>query len=114
VLGINEQPVGIKSIEAAIIDKGTLLALFFSSFSANRSALPGFEMGWMQPKPPQTRNGKTVAIVGSGPAGLSAADQLNKAGYLVTVYERNDRCGGLLQYGIPKCVISLSPLPSLG
>lgn len=82
VLGINEAPVGIKSIECAIIDKG-------------------FEMGWMQPKPPKTRTGKTVAIVGSGPAGLSAADQLNKAGHLVTVYERADRIGGLLMYGIP-------------
>ncbi|GAA5893167.1 hypothetical protein JCM6882_003902 [Rhodosporidiobolus microsporus] len=82
VLGINEQPVGIKSIECAIIDKG-------------------FEMGWMKPSPPQYRTGKKVAIIGSGPAGLAAADQLNKAGHLVTVYERNDRCGGLLQYGIP-------------
>ncbi|KAH0345520.1 glutamate synthase-like protein, partial [Aureobasidium melanogenum] len=82
VLGINEDPVGIKSIECAIIDRG-------------------FEMGWMVPSPPQVRSGKTVAIVGSGPAGMAAADQLNKAGHSVTVYERADRVGGLLMYGIP-------------
>ncbi|KJA18566.1 hypothetical protein HYPSUDRAFT_69800 [Hypholoma sublateritium FD-334 SS-4] len=82
VLGINEQPVGIKSIECAIIDKG-------------------FEMGWMAPNPPSFRTGKRVAIIGSGPAGLACADQLNKAGHLVTVYDRNDRMGGLLMYGIP-------------
>ncbi|KAI5479957.1 GOGAT, glutamate synthase [Pseudohyphozyma bogoriensis] len=82
VLGINEQPVGIKSIECAIIDKG-------------------FEMGWMAPKIPTSRSGKKVSIVGSGPAGLAAADQLNKAGHSVTVYERQDRAGGLLTYGIP-------------
>ena len=82
VLGINESPVGIKSIECAIIDRG-------------------FEMGWMVPSPPQYRSGKKVAIIGSGPAGLSAADQLNKAGHSVTVYERADRIGGLLMYGIP-------------
>ena len=82
VLGINEDPVGIKSIECAIIDRG-------------------FEMGWMVPTPPKYRSGKTIAIVGSGPAGLAAADQLNKCGHLVTVYERADRIGGLLMYGIP-------------
>lgn len=82
VLGINEDPVGIKSIECAIIDRG-------------------FEMGWMVPSPPQYRSGKTVAIIGSGPAGLACADQLNKAGHEVTVYERSDRIGGLLMYGIP-------------
>ncbi|KAK0732600.1 hypothetical protein B0T21DRAFT_412768 [Apiosordaria backusii] len=82
VLGINEDPVGIKSIECAIIDRG-------------------FEKGWMIPRPPKVRTGKKVAIIGSGPAGLAAADQLNKAGHLVTVYERADRLGGLLMYGIP-------------
>ncbi|KAH8820452.1 amidophosphoribosyltransferase-like protein [Xylogone sp. PMI_703] len=82
VLGINEDPVGIKSIECAIIDRG-------------------FDMGWMIPTPPKIRTGKTVAIIGSGPAGLAAADQLNRAGHLVTVYERADRPGGLLMYGIP-------------
>lgn len=82
VLGINEDPVGIKSIECAIIDRG-------------------FEMGWMVPTPPKYQSGKTVAIIGSGPAGLACADQLNKAGHSVTVYERADRIGGLLMYGIP-------------
>ncbi|EPE27138.1 FMN-linked oxidoreductase [Glarea lozoyensis ATCC 20868] len=82
VLGINEDPVGIKSIECAIIDRG-------------------FDMGWMIPQPPKVRTGKTVAVIGSGPAGLACADQLNKAGHQVTVYERADRCGGLLMYGIP-------------
>jgi glutamate synthase (NADPH/NADH) len=82
VLGITEDPVGIKSIECAIIDRG-------------------FEMGWIVPCPPPHRSGKTVAIVGSGPAGLACADQLNKAGHSVTVYERADRAGGLLMYGIP-------------
>lgn len=82
VLGINEAPVGIKSIECAIIDKG-------------------YEMGWIVPEPPTHRTGKKVAIIGSGPAGLAAADQLNKAGHSVTVYERHDRIGGLLMYGIP-------------
>jgi glutamate synthase (NADPH/NADH) len=82
VLGINEEPVGIKSIECAIIDRG-------------------FEKGWMVPTPPKVRTGKKIAIIGSGPAGLAAADQLNRAGHLVTVYERADRLGGLLMYGIP-------------
>jgi glutamate synthase (NADPH) small chain len=82
VLGINEQPVTIKSIECAIIDKG-------------------FEEGWIVPEPPCWRSGRTVAIVGSGPAGLAAAAQLNRAGHLVTVFERADRIGGLLMYGIP-------------
>ena len=82
VLGINEDPVGIKSIECAIIDRG-------------------FEMGWMVPQPPKNRTGKSVAVIGSGPAGLACADQLNKAGHSVTVYERADRVGGLLMYGIP-------------
>lgn len=61
-------------------------------------------MGWMAPNPPTFRTGKRVAVIGSGPAGLACADQLNKAGHLVTVYDRNDRMGGLLMYGIPKSV----------
>jgi glutamate synthase (NADPH/NADH) small chain len=82
VLGINEEPVTIKSIECAIIDKG-------------------FDEGWVVPQPPAQRTGKNVAVVGSGPAGLACADQLNKAGHWVTVFERADRIGGLLMYGIP-------------
>lgn len=82
VLGINEDPVNIKSVECAIIDHA-------------------FEQGWIVAKPPKVRTGKTVAVVGSGPAGLACADQLNKAGHHVTVYERLDRPGGLMMYGIP-------------
>ncbi len=82
VLGINEPPVTIKSIEAHIIDRA-------------------WAEGWVRPQVPERRTGKKVAVVGSGPAGLAAADQLNKAGHLVTVYERADRIGGLLMYGIP-------------
>ena len=82
VLGITDPAVTIKNIENAIIDRG-------------------FAEGWVKPRPPAHRTGKRVAIVGSGPAGLSAADQLNKAGHTVTVYERSDRIGGLLMYGIP-------------
>lgn len=82
VLGITESPVGIKSVECAIIDHA-------------------WEQGWMVPRPPPQRTGKTVAIIGSGPAGLACADQLNRAGHSVTVYERADRVGGLLMYGIP-------------
>ncbi|HVY39381.1 MAG TPA: glutamate synthase subunit beta [Polyangia bacterium] len=82
VLGISEPAVTIKSIEAAIIDKA-------------------FEEGWVVPEPPVKRTGKTVAVVGSGPAGLACAAQLNKAGHTVTVFERDDRIGGLLMYGIP-------------
>ena len=82
VLGINNAPVTIKSIEQAIIDKG-------------------FEVGWVVPRPPAVRTGKKVAVVGSGPAGLACASQLNHAGHLVTVFERADRAGGLLMYGIP-------------
>ncbi len=82
VLGINEPPVTIKAIECAIIDKG-------------------FEEGWVVPEPPPVRTGKKVAVVGSGPAGLACAAQLNKAGHWVTVFERDDRIGGLLMYGIP-------------
>ena len=82
VLGINAPPVTIKNIECSIIDKG-------------------WEEGWVAPEPPKARTGKKVAIVGSGPAGLCAAAQLNKAGHWVTVFEREDRPGGLLMYGIP-------------
>ena len=81
-VGINTPPVTIKNIEVSIIDKG-------------------WEEGWVVPQPPATRTGKKVAVVGSGPAGLSAAAQLNKAGHSVTVFERADRPGGLLMYGIP-------------
>lgn len=82
VLGIIENPVSIKTIECAIIDKA-------------------YEEGWMVPRPPQNRTGKKVAVVGSGPSGLAAADQLNKMGHVVTVYERSDRIGGLMMYGVP-------------
>ncbi len=82
VLGINESPVAIKNIECAIVDKG-------------------FEEGWVVANPPLHRTGKKVAVVGSGPAGLAAAAQLNLSGHDVTVYERDDRIGGLLMYGIP-------------
>ncbi len=82
VLGINEDPVAIKQIEMSIADRG-------------------FDEGWIVPEPPSTRTGKKVAIVGSGPAGLAAAQQLNRAGHHVTVFERSDRPGGLLMYGIP-------------
>ena len=82
VLGITNPPVTIKNIEAAIIDRG-------------------FEEGWVVAKPPPARTGKKVAVIGSGPAGLAAAAQLNSAGHNVTVYERADRIGGLLMYGIP-------------
>lgn len=82
VLGITDPPVTIKNIEMAIVDKG-------------------FDNGWIQANPPQRRTNKSVAIVGSGPAGLAAAAQLNSQGHLVTVYERADRIGGLLMYGIP-------------
>jgi len=81
-LGINEPAVAIKTIEQAIIEKG-------------------FEEGWIVPTPPTFRTGKRIAVVGSGPAGLACADQLNKAGHWVTVFERADRIGGLLEYGIP-------------
>ena len=82
VLGITDPAVTIKNIENAIIDRG-------------------FTEGWVRHDPPNARTGKKIAIVGSGPAGLAAADQLNKVGHQVTVYERNDRIGGLLMYGIP-------------
>ena len=82
VLGINDNPVTIKLVEQNIIDRA-------------------FEEGWVLPEPPRRRTGKKVAIVGSGPAGLAAAQQLNRAGHLVTVFEKEDRVGGLLRYGIP-------------
>jgi glutamate synthase (NADPH/NADH) small chain len=81
-LGINDDPVGIKSIEHFIIDKG-------------------WENGWVIPQVPAVKTGKKIAIVGSGPAGLAAAQQLARAGHDVTVFEKNDRVGGLLRYGIP-------------
>jgi glutamate synthase (NADPH) small chain len=82
VLGINEPPVTIKLIEKMIIDRA-------------------WEQGWVEPEPPETRTNKRVAIAGSGPAGLAAAQQLNRAGHWVTVFEKADRPGGLLRYGIP-------------
>ena len=81
-LNVNDDAVGIKSIEHAIIDKG-------------------WAEGWVQPQPPAVKTGKTVAVVGSGPAGLAAAQQLARVGHSVTVFEKNDRVGGLLRYGIP-------------
>jgi glutamate synthase (NADPH/NADH) small chain len=83
VLGINDLPVTIKSIEAAIIDRA-------------------WDEGWVKPQPPSSRTWKKVAVIGSGPAGLAAADQLNRAGHSVTVFEKSDRIGGLLRYGIPE------------
>ncbi|WP_419839518.1 glutamate synthase subunit beta [Candidatus Poriferisodalis sp.] len=83
VLGINADPVTIKQVEVAIIDKA-------------------FEMGWVRPELPASRTGYSVAVVGSGPAGLAAAQQLTRAGHDITVFERADRLGGLLRYGIPE------------
>src|SRR5437870_2009453 len=82
VLRINDDPVGIKSVERAIIDKA-------------------FEEGWVRPQPPEHKTGKKIAVVGSGPAGLACAQQLARTGHDVTVFEKNDRIGGLLRYGIP-------------
>ena len=81
-LNVNDDPVGIKSIEHAIIDRG-------------------WQEGWVVPQPSPVKTGKSVAVVGSGPAGLAAAQQLARAGHAVTVFEKNDRVGGLLRYGIP-------------
>ncbi|MEC8930502.1 MAG: glutamate synthase subunit beta, partial [Candidatus Latescibacterota bacterium] len=89
VLGMTEPAVTIKNIEVSIVDRG-------------------WDEGWITPQPPGKRTGKTVAVVGSGPAGLSAAAQLNKAGHRVTVYERSDRIGGLLMYGIPNMKLDKS------
>jgi len=83
VLGINDNPVTIKAVELAIIDRA-------------------FEEGWVQPQPPARETGRKVAVIGSGPAGLAAAQQLRRAGHKVTVFERDDRIGGLLRYGIPE------------
>ena len=83
VLGINDDPVTIKAVEVSIIERA-------------------FAEGWVAPQPAVVRTGKKVAVVGSGPAGLAAAEQLNRAGHWVTVFERSDRIGGLLRYGIPE------------
>ncbi len=83
VLGINEPPVTIKMIEKSIVERA-------------------WEEGWIKPEPPEIRTGKRVAVVGSGPSGLAAAQQLNRAGHWVTVFEKADRVGGLLRYGIPE------------
>jgi glutamate synthase (NADPH/NADH) small chain len=87
VLDINKPAVTIKNIEVSIIERA-------------------FQEGWAEPRPPRERTGRTVAIVGSGPAGLAAGDQLNRAGHSVTVFERADRIGGLLRYGIPDFKLS--------
>ncbi len=91
VLGITDPPVTIKNVESAIIDRG-------------------FTEGWVVANPPSTRTGKKVAVIGSGPCGLSAAAQLNTAGHQVTVYERADRLGGLLMYGIPNMKLEKSDI----
>src|SRR2546430_10080846 len=82
VLGINDDPVTIKAVEVTIVDRA-------------------FEEGWVAPEPPAARTGKKVAIVGSGPAGLAATQQLNRAGHLVTLFERSDRIGGPLPFRTP-------------
>ncbi len=89
VLGINESPVTIKTIESAIIDKG-------------------FAEGWVKPERPVVRTGRKIAVIGSGPAGLACAAQLNRAGHSVTTFERSDRIGGLLMYGIPNMKLDKS------
>ena len=91
VLGINEPPVTIKEIEKTIVEHA-------------------FREGWIRPEPPETRTGKRVAVIGSGPAGLAAAQQLNRAGHTVAVFEKADRIGGLLRYGIPDFKLEKSVL----
>ena len=91
VLGITETPVAIKNLEFAIADKG-------------------IKSGWLKPKVPEVRTNRKIAIVGSGPAGLSAAQQLNSVGHTVEVYERSDRIGGLMMYGIPNMKLDKSIL----
>ena len=91
VLGINVDPVTIKQVEVEIIDRA-------------------WDEGWVQPQLPERLSGKTVAVVGSGPAGLAAAQQLSRAGHTVAVYERDDRIGGLLRYGIPEFKMEKSHL----
>ena len=88
-MGITESPVTIKNLEFAIADKG-------------------IESGWLKPVVPKVRTNKKIAIVGSGPAGLSAAQQLNSVGHSVEVYERADRIGGLMMYGIPNMKLDKS------
>jgi glutamate synthase (NADPH) small chain len=87
VLNINKEPVTIRENEVAIVEKA-------------------FSEGYIKPNPPKYRTGKTVAVIGSGPAGLAAADQLNKAGHLVTLFEKDEKAGGLLRYGIPDFKLS--------
>ena len=91
MLGINQDPVTIKNVEVAIADRA-------------------WDAGYVQPQPPEWLTGSTVAVVGSGPAGLAAAQQLTRAGHTVAVYERADRPGGLMRYGIPEFKMEKSVL----
>jgi glutamate synthase (NADPH) small chain len=91
VLGLIDQPVGIRTIEQAIVDRG-------------------FAEGWVTPRPPARESGARIAVIGSGPAGLAAAQQMRRAGHAVTVFERSDRAGGLLRYGIPDFKMTKSVL----